>query len=218
MFLIRDMVSVNSKTNLNVKFLNKLPHFKTLIWSINSIAQLIILSHKKINSDFHFLSWKVATFLNQQIHLQYIQGFHKITQSIFSYRLQGKGNNRRATLPLALKRIVHNITREIGEHYSREQLLQKAKMMKYMVLWNNSANWGVVEQHRHGIIMPNWVALLHMCLLVWRGSSSCVTLPFPVATSGEHLHCTVPVAALPVLLHWAGRVQRWQSVCQEPFH
>lgn len=33
-------------------------------------------------------------------------------------------------------------------------------------VWNNSANWGIVEQHRHGIIMPNLLALLHMCLLV----------------------------------------------------
>ena len=36
-------------------------------------------------------------------------------------------------------------------------------------VWNNSANWGIVEQHRHGIIMPNLLALLHMCLLVGKG-------------------------------------------------
>lgn len=85
------------------------------------------------------------------------------------YSFQGKGNNRRATLRLALKGLVHKITRESGEHYSIDQSVQKAKMMKCMVLWNNSANWGIVEQHRQDIIMPNLLALLHVCLLVGKG-------------------------------------------------
>lgn len=33
------------------------------------------------------------------------------------------------------------------------------------MLWNNSANWGVVERHRHGITVPSVLAVLHVCLL-----------------------------------------------------
>lgn len=54
------------------------------------------------------------------------------TMSFYSF--QGKGNNRRATLQLALKGLVHKITRESGEHYSIDQSVQKAKMMKCMAV------------------------------------------------------------------------------------
>ncbi len=43
------------------------------------------------------------------------------------YSFQGKGNDRRATLQLALKGLVHKITRESGEHYSIDQSIQKGK-------------------------------------------------------------------------------------------
>lgn len=37
------------------------------------------------------------------------------------------------------------------------------------MLWNNSAKWGIVKQHRHGIVMPNILTVLHVCLLVGKG-------------------------------------------------
>lgn len=47
------------------------------------------------------------------------------TKSFYSF--QGKGNNRRATLQLTLKGLVHKITRESGEHYQIDQSVQVGK-------------------------------------------------------------------------------------------
>lgn len=56
-----------------------------------------------------------------------------------------------------------------GEHYSTDQSVHKAKKVKCILFRNNSANWGIVKHHRHGIIMTDLLAILHMCLLVGKG-------------------------------------------------
>lgn len=103
-------------------------------------------------------------------------------------------------------------------------------MHKGVIIWKGGRRrGGGVYQHRCVIILPKALALLHMCLFAWRGSSSrAPTLPSSEATSGEPLRCSGAAADPPAWrcraqagqtprqsvswqeLHWAQRPSRWQ--------